>query len=189
VKQRSRIHPHLHDVLVNVRPVIALLPGGCRLQGQANANHRPTVASIGEANSQDRLHDHMSGDNQPSASGPVTATFREVGRVIRHCPAPALPLGRSAAPAGDGCHEQGRGVQGFSQWIGFGNGGVITDNDPVEQEKTAKCNALLTNVVIFHNALDIAEIVRQFQEEGARHRPGRPRPHLAVSDRARPPLR
>ncbi|MEU3771990.1 Tn3 family transposase [Streptomyces sp. NPDC032472] len=55
---------------------------------------------------------------------------------------------------------------GFSQWIGFGNGGVITDNGPVEQEKTAKFNALLTNTVIFHNALDIAEIVRQLQEEG-----------------------
>ncbi|WP_280524982.1 Tn3 family transposase, partial [Streptomyces inhibens] len=55
---------------------------------------------------------------------------------------------------------------GFSQWIGFGNGGVITDNDPVEQEKTAKFNALLTNAVIFHNALDIAEIVRRLQEEG-----------------------
>ncbi|MEV0604235.1 Tn3 family transposase [Streptomyces sp. NPDC050315] len=55
---------------------------------------------------------------------------------------------------------------GFSQWIGFGQGGVITVNDPVEQEKTAKFNALLTNAVIFHNALDIAEIVRQLQEEG-----------------------
>lgn len=55
---------------------------------------------------------------------------------------------------------------GFSQWIGFCNGGVITDNDPVEQEKTAKVNALLTLAVIFHNALDIAEIVRQLQEEG-----------------------
>ena len=55
---------------------------------------------------------------------------------------------------------------GFSQWIGFGSGGVITDNDPVEQEKTAKFAALLTNAVIFHNALDIAEIVRQLQEEG-----------------------
>ncbi|WP_435798468.1 Tn3 family transposase [Streptomyces decoyicus] len=54
---------------------------------------------------------------------------------------------------------------GFSQLIGFGNGGVITDNDPVEQEKTAKFNALLANAVICHNALDIAEIVRQLQEE------------------------
>jgi hypothetical protein len=55
---------------------------------------------------------------------------------------------------------------GFSQWIGFGNGGVITDNDPVEQEKTATFNAPFTNAVIFYDALDIAELVRQLQEEG-----------------------
>ncbi|MFJ9588660.1 Tn3 family transposase [Streptomyces acidicola] len=55
---------------------------------------------------------------------------------------------------------------GFSQWLGFGNRGVITDNDPVEQEKVMKFNALLTNAVVFHNALDIAEIVRQLLEEG-----------------------
>nr|WP_272918594.1 Tn3 family transposase [Streptomyces sp. HUCO-GS316] len=53
----------------------------------------------------------------------------------------------------------------FSQGVGFGNRGVIADNDPVEQEKTMKF-ALLTNAVIFHNALDIAEIVRQLLEEG-----------------------
>ncbi|MFD8141464.1 Tn3 family transposase [Streptomyces sp. NPDC059708] len=44
---------------------------------------------------------------------------------------------------------------------GFGNRRVIADNDPVEQEKAMKFNA-----VIFHNALDIAEIVRQLLEEG-----------------------
>lgn len=54
----------------------------------------------------------------------------------------------------------------FSQWVGFGNRGVIADNDPVEQEKTMKFNALLTNAVIFHDALDIAEVVRQLQAEG-----------------------
>ncbi|MES4886120.1 Tn3 family transposase [Streptomyces sp. NPDC000349] len=54
----------------------------------------------------------------------------------------------------------------FSQWVGFGNQGVIADNDPVEQEKAMKFNALLTNSVVFHNALDIAEIVRQLLEEG-----------------------
>jgi hypothetical protein len=35
----------------------------------------------------------------------------------------------------------------FSQWPGFGNRGVIADNDPVEQEKAMKLNALLTNAV------------------------------------------
>ncbi|MFF4795786.1 Tn3 family transposase [Streptomyces sp. NPDC001276] len=54
----------------------------------------------------------------------------------------------------------------FSQWLGFGNRGVIADNDPVDQEKAIKFTALLTNAVIFHNALDIAEIVRQLLEEG-----------------------
>jgi len=56
---------------------------------------------------------------------------------------------------------------GFSR-CGFGNRGVIADNDPVEQEKAMKFNALLTNAVIFHNALDIAEIVRQLPEEDGR---------------------
>ncbi|MBT2388635.1 Tn3 family transposase [Streptomyces sp. ISL-1] len=37
---------------------------------------------------------------------------------------------------------------------------------PSSREKTAKFNALLTNAVIFRNALDIAEIVRRLQEEG-----------------------
>ncbi|MQT04235.1 hypothetical protein FF041_29945 [Streptomyces jumonjinensis] len=54
----------------------------------------------------------------------------------------------------------------FSRWIGFGNRGVIADNDPIEQEKAMKFDALLTNAVIFHNALGIAEIVRQLLEEG-----------------------
>ncbi|MFE5008808.1 Tn3 family transposase [Streptomyces sp. NPDC056690] len=44
--------------------------------------------------------------------------------------------------------------------------GVIADNDPVDQEKAMNFNALLTNAVVFHNAVDIAEIVRQLLEEG-----------------------
>ncbi|MFE5026299.1 Tn3 family transposase [Streptomyces sp. NPDC056656] len=55
---------------------------------------------------------------------------------------------------------------GFSQWVRFGNSGVLTDNDPVEQEKALKFNSLLTNAVIFHNTLDIADVVRQLQAEG-----------------------
>ncbi|AYV25717.1 Tn3 transposase DDE domain protein [Streptomyces sp. ADI95-16] len=54
----------------------------------------------------------------------------------------------------------------FSQWVGFGNQGVIADIDPVGQEKAMKFNAVFTNVVISHNAPDIAGIVRQLLEEG-----------------------
>ncbi|MFC8833316.1 Tn3 family transposase [Streptomyces griseoincarnatus] len=92
--------------------------------------------------------------------------FREVGRVIRTVQLlrylSDAPLRRRVTAA----TNKVEAFNGFSQWIGFGHGGVITDNDPVEQEKTAKFNALLTNAVIFHNALDIAEIVRQLQEGG-----------------------
>ncbi|MET9588702.1 Tn3 family transposase [Streptomyces sp. NPDC006539] len=92
--------------------------------------------------------------------------FREVGRVIRtvqllRYPTYA-PLRRRVTAAMNKVESFNR----FSLWVGFGNCGVIADNDPVEQEKSTKFNALLTNTVIFHNALDIAEIVRQLLEEG-----------------------
>jgi hypothetical protein len=54
----------------------------------------------------------------------------------------------------------------FSAWLRFGNNGVLADNDPVEQEKLIKLNTLLANLVIFHNALDIADIVRDLVAEG-----------------------
>jgi TnpA family transposase len=94
------------------------------------------------------------------------AAFREVGRVIRTVQLlrylSDAPLRRRVTAATNKVES----FNGFSQWIGFGNRGVIADNDPIEQEKAMKFNALLTNAVIFHNALDIAEIVRQLLEEG-----------------------
>ncbi|WP_094792137.1 Tn3 family transposase [Streptomyces kasugaensis] len=94
------------------------------------------------------------------------AAFREVGRVIRTVQLlrylSDAPLRRRVTAATNKVESFNR----FSQWIGFGNRGVIADNDPIEQEKAMKFNALLTNAVIFHNALDIAEIVRQLLDEG-----------------------
>jgi hypothetical protein len=55
---------------------------------------------------------------------------------------------------------------GFAQWLGFGNNGVLADNDPAEQEKLIKLNTLLANLVIFHNALDIIDVVRGLAAEG-----------------------
>ncbi|WP_268250463.1 Tn3 family transposase [Streptomyces atratus] len=92
--------------------------------------------------------------------------FREVGRVIRTVQLlrhlSDAPLHRRVTAATNKVESFNR----FSQWVGFGSRGVIADNNPIEQEKAMKFNALLTNSVIFHNALDIAEIVRQLLEEG-----------------------
>ncbi|MFJ2807992.1 Tn3 family transposase [Kitasatospora sp. NPDC087271] len=92
--------------------------------------------------------------------------FREVGRVIRTVQLlrylSDAPLRRRVTAATNKVESFNR----FSQWVGFGNQGVLADNDPIEQEKAMKFNALLTSAVIFHNALDIAEIIRQLLEEG-----------------------
>nr|WP_165977767.1 Tn3 family transposase [Nonomuraea diastatica] len=53
---------------------------------------------------------------------------------------------------------------GYSKWLGFG--GVLADNDPVGQEKLIKFNTLLANLVVFHNALDVSDIVRDLIAEG-----------------------
>ncbi|MGW2870895.1 Tn3 family transposase [Kitasatospora sp. NPDC001225] len=94
------------------------------------------------------------------------AAFREVGRVIRtiqllrYLTDPQMRRRVTAAT------NKVEAYNGFSEWVRFGNRGVITDNDPVEQEKTVKFNALLSNCLIFHNTLDIAQAVRELQAEG-----------------------
>lgn len=63
------------------------------------------------------------------------AAFREVGRVIRTVQLlrylSDAPLRRRVTAATNKVESFNR----FSQWIGFGNRGVIADNDPIEQEK------------------------------------------------------
>lgn len=104
--------------------------------------------------------------------------LREVGRVIRTVQLlrylSDAPLQRRVAAA----TNKAKAFNGFSQRIGSGDGGVITDNDPFEQERAAKFNVLLANAVIFHNAPDIAEIVRR----SARH--GQLRPGGLITERA-----
>nr|WP_281287005.1 transposase [Nonomuraea turkmeniaca] len=94
------------------------------------------------------------------------AAFREVGRVIRTVQLlrylSDAPLRRRVTAA----TNKVEAYNGFAEWLHFGQRGVIADNDPIEQEKAMKYNSLLTNCVIFHNTLDIADVVRQLQAEG-----------------------
>lgn len=46
--------------------------------------------------------------------------------------------------------------------------GIITENDPVEQEKRIKYNDFVANAVIFQNVVDITMILWQFKREGYR---------------------
>ncbi|MFD7288517.1 Tn3 family transposase [Streptomyces sp. NPDC059863] len=66
------------------------------------------------------------------------AAFREVGHVIRTVQLlrylSDAPLRRRVTAATNKFEPFNR----FSQWIGFGNRGVIADNDPIAQEKAMK---------------------------------------------------
>jgi hypothetical protein len=92
--------------------------------------------------------------------------FREVGRsvrtvaLLRYLADPQLRARVTAAT------NKAESYHGFAQWLGFGNNGVLADNDPAEQEKLIKFNTLLANLVIFHNALDIMDVVRGLAAEG-----------------------
>ncbi|MFF5211051.1 Tn3 family transposase [Streptosporangium sp. NPDC000396] len=95
----------------------------------------------------------------------IYKVFREVGRsvrtvaLLRYLADPALRARVTAAT------NKVETYNGFSQWLGFGNNGVIADNDPEEQEKLIKLNTLLANLVIFHNALDLMDVVRTLVAE------------------------
>lgn len=55
---------------------------------------------------------------------------------------------------------------GFSKWFGFGGFGIIAHNDPIEQEKMIKYNDLIANAVIFHNVVDLTDILRDLKRNG-----------------------
>ncbi|MGH0950877.1 Tn3 family transposase [Bacillus mycoides] len=57
---------------------------------------------------------------------------------------------------------------GFSKWLFFGGDSIITENDPIGQEKRIKYNELITNSVIFQNVVDITTILWQLKNEGYR---------------------
>src|SRR5699024_1215241 len=92
--------------------------------------------------------------------------FREIGRsvrtvaLLRYLADPQLRVRVTAAT------NKVESYNGFAKWLGFGNAGVLADNDPDQQEKLLKFNTLLANLVIFHNAVDIMDIVRELTAAG-----------------------
>lgn len=59
---------------------------------------------------------------------------------------------------------------GFAKWVFFGGEGVITDNDPEEQEKVIKYNDLVATALIFQTVADQTRVLRELMAEGDRVR-------------------
>ena len=48
----------------------------------------------------------------------------------------------------------------FSQWLRFGDEGVLEENDPLEMEKGVKFNQLVANAIMLSNVLDMSQAIR-----------------------------
>jgi hypothetical protein len=92
--------------------------------------------------------------------------FRELGRAVR-----TIFLLRYISDRGwrriiTASTNQVEAFQGFLDWVFFGKDGVITENDPEEQEKRVKYLHLVANAVILQNAVDISHVIQTLVAQG-----------------------
>lgn len=92
--------------------------------------------------------------------------FRELGRVIRTIFLLEYVSDLEMRQQITELTNKVESYNGFSKWLFFGGEGVISNNDPEEQEKIIKYNDLIANAVIFHNVIDISRILHQLIKEG-----------------------
>lgn len=54
----------------------------------------------------------------------------------------------------------------FLDWVFFAKAGLITDNDPVEQEKRLKFLELVANAIILQNTVDLSQAIQALSQDG-----------------------
>lgn len=104
--------------------------------------------------------------NNYSHKNKLYQVFRELGRVIRTIfllnYISDIEL-RQQITANTNKMEA---YNGFSKFFFFGGEGVISENDPDEQEKRIKYNDFISNAVILQNVVDMTRILKDFNEKG-----------------------
>jgi len=92
--------------------------------------------------------------------------FRELGRVVRTVFLLKYISDIQLREQITATTNKVEAYNGFSKWVFFGGEGVITENDPEEQEKRIKYKDLVSNVIIFQNVVDMRFALRQLRQEG-----------------------
>ena len=92
--------------------------------------------------------------------------FRELGRVIRTIFLLEYISDLNLRQQITATTNKVEAYNGFSKWLFFGGEQILTTNDREEMEKRIKYNDLVANTVIFHNAVEITNILRQLKREG-----------------------
>jgi len=103
--------------------------------------------------------------NNYSRKNRLYRAFRELGRVQRTLFLLTYLCNQPLREQITAFTNRVEAYHGYSQWFAFG-GERITSNDHEEQEKAILYNDLLANTVIYHNAVDLTQIIRTLITEG-----------------------
>ncbi|NJO97970.1 MAG: Tn3 family transposase [Pleurocapsa sp. CRU_1_2] len=92
--------------------------------------------------------------------------FRALGKVIRTMYLLRFISDRALRREVTACTNIVESYHHFLDWLFFGKDGVITDNDPVEQEKRLKYLDLVASAVILQNTVDMTRVIHSLSAEG-----------------------
>ncbi|AJA46839.1 transposase [Clostridium pasteurianum DSM 525 = ATCC 6013] len=106
--------------------------------------------------------------NNYSHKNKLYQSFRELGRVIRTIFLLEYISNIEMRTQITSTTNKVESYNGFSKFFAFGGEGVITENDPDEQEKRIKYNNLVSNAVILQNVADITYILKQLLANGVK---------------------
>jgi TnpA family transposase len=92
--------------------------------------------------------------------------FRALGKVIRTMYLLRFISDRNLRREVTACTNIVESYHHFLDWLFFGKDGVITDNDPLEQEKRLKYLDLVASAVILQNTVDMTRVIQSLNAEG-----------------------
>jgi TnpA family transposase len=103
-----------------------------------------------------------------SRKNQIYKTFREVGRVMR-----TVALLRFLADSGlrawvTAATNKAEAYNGFSAWTPVRQPGRDRRERPGRAGRSVKWNSLLCNLIVFHTAIDMMEVIRQLVAGGGR---------------------
>lgn len=92
--------------------------------------------------------------------------FRELGRVVRTIFLLNYIGDSDLRRTIHAATNKSEAFNGFAQWVAFGGGGVIAENNRDEQRKVIKYNHLVSSLVIFHTVDSMSKVLGQLEDEG-----------------------
>ena len=104
--------------------------------------------------------------NTYSRKNRIYQAFKALGQVIRTLFLLQYISDRKLRREITACTNKVEGYNHFLDWLFFGKDGIITENDPEEQEKRLKYLDLVASAVILQNTIDLSLAVQELSASG-----------------------